>query len=86
MAYACRCLQLQKIESFPLVLQAALWGGVAGGALLLGACAAYFLHLSDRISGTIMTLGVGVLFPALTFDLMAEAFERGGRVSGGLHC
>lgn len=65
-------------ETLSLTMQAALWGGVAGGALLAGAGIGYFARLPERVSGAIMTFGVGVLISALAFDLMDEAFTRGG--------
>jgi len=64
-----------------LTLQAALWGAAAGGALLLGALVGYYWRLPLRVSGAIMTFGVGVLVSALAFDLMGEAFRRGGIVA-----
>lgn len=63
------------------MVQATLWGAFAGGALLLGALAGYFLRLPEKISGAIMTFGVGVLISALAFNLMHEAFELGGLVA-----
>ncbi len=66
------------METIPLELQAALWGLVAGGALLAGATAGYFLRLPAVISSSIMAFGIGVLISALAFDLMDEAFSVGG--------
>ena len=62
----------------PQWLAAAGWGALAGSALLLGAMLAYFLDLGQRLIAGIMALGSGVLISALAFDLMDEAYRRGG--------
>lgn len=62
----------------PLWLQAGLWGFVAGAALLVGAAIAYFIEVPQRIIAGIMAFGSGVLISALSFDLMDEAYKRGG--------
>src|SRR5205085_8531883 len=62
----------------PLWLKAAFWGLVAGSALLVGAAAGYFARVSQRIIAAIMAFGAGVLISALSFDLMDEAYKRGG--------
>ncbi|WP_099826878.1 ZIP family metal transporter [Oceaniglobus indicus] len=61
-----------------LPLQAALWGLVAGGALLVGAAVGYFAPLSRTISASVMAFGIGVLISALSFNLMEEATATGG--------
>lgn len=68
----------------PLWLQAGLWGGLAGSALLLGAAVGYFTRLSQRLIATIMAFGAGVLISALSFELMEEAYHRGGLRSTAL--
>jgi zinc transporter, ZIP family len=60
------------------MLEAAFWGAVGGGALLLGAIAGLTLGASQRAIGLIMAFGAGVLISALAFDLTREAFDRGG--------
>ena len=69
------------MNALPLVLQAATWGAVAGGALLFGALIGYFIRLPIKVSGSIMAFGVGVLISALAFELMHEAFLSGGIVA-----
>ena len=64
--------------SIPQWLAAAGWGALAGSALLLGAALAYFLDLGQRLIAGIMALGSGVLISALAFDLVDEAYRRGG--------
>ena len=63
---------------FPLWLQAAFWGLVAGSALLIGAAAGFYLKVPQRLIAGIMAFGSGVLISALSFDLMDEAYKRGG--------
>ncbi|MDQ6654421.1 MAG: ZIP family zinc transporter [Verrucomicrobiota bacterium] len=62
----------------PIALQAGLWGFVAGAALIIGAAIAYFLRVPTRWIAMIMSFGSGVLISALAFDLMDEAYKRGG--------
>lgn len=62
----------------PLWLEAGLWGGLAGSALLLGAAVGYFARVPARIIAGVMAFGGGVLISALSFDLMDEAYRRGG--------
>lgn len=59
-------------------VQAALWGFVAGSALIIGAAAGYFLRIPQRVVAGIMAFGSGVLISALSLELMEEAFRRGG--------
>lgn len=60
----------------PLWLRAGMWG--AGSALLIGAAAGYFVRIGQRWIAVIMAFGAGVLISALSFDLMDEAYKRGG--------
>jgi ZIP family zinc transporter len=62
----------------PTWLQAGLWGLLAGSALLVGAALGYFGSLSQRLIAAVMAFGGGVLISALSFDLMNEAYRRGG--------
>jgi len=62
----------------PLWLKAAFWGLVSGSALMLGALLAYFKHVPKKIIALIMAFGSGVLISALAFELMDEAYKRGG--------
>src|SRR5919199_3295073 len=63
---------------FPLWLQAGFWGLVGGSALLLGAAFGYFVRIPQRAIAAIMAFGAGVLISALAFELMDEAYKRGG--------
>jgi ZIP family zinc transporter len=62
----------------PLWAQAGLWGAAGGSALVLGALCGYFLKLPKRLTASIMAFGSGVLISALAFDLMDDAYRRGG--------
>lgn len=62
----------------PIALQAGFWGLVGGSALLLGAGIAYFVSLPQRLIAAVMAIGSGVLISAVAFDLMDEAYQRGG--------
>jgi zinc transporter, ZIP family len=64
--------------TFPLWLQAGFWGLVAGSALLVGAAAGFLARIPRRIIAAIVAFGGGVLISALSFDLMDEAYKRGG--------
>jgi ZIP family zinc transporter len=59
-------------------LQAGLWGLLAGGALVVGAAVGYFVRVPRRLIAGIMAFGSGVLISALSFDLMEDAYQRGG--------
>jgi ZIP family zinc transporter len=68
----------------PLWLWAGFWGLVAGSALLVGAAAGYFARIPQRLIAGITAFGSGVLISALSFELMDEAFHRGGFASTAL--
>ena len=68
----------------PVSLQAGLWGLFAGGALVLGALVAWFFNVPQRLIAGVMAFGSGVLISALAFELMDEAYKRGGLDSTGL--
>jgi ZIP family zinc transporter len=62
----------------PTWLAAGLWGFVAGSSLLIGAAIGYYARVPQRAVASIMAFGGGVLISALSFDLMDEAYKRGG--------
>ncbi|HKU89686.1 MAG TPA: hypothetical protein VJP84_07820 [Steroidobacteraceae bacterium] len=62
----------------PAWLQAGLWGLLAGAALVLGAVIGYCVRVPRRLIAAIMAFGSGVLISALSFELMDEAYQRGG--------
>jgi zinc transporter, ZIP family len=59
-------------------LASLLWGLLGGSALLIGAAAGYYARVQQRIVAGVMAFGSGVLISALTFELMDQAFKRGG--------
>jgi zinc transporter, ZIP family len=62
----------------PIWIMSGVWGLVAGSALLLGALLGYFARIPQRLIAAVMAFGSGVLISALSFDLMDEAYKRGG--------
>lgn len=62
----------------PLWLQAGGWGLFAGMALVLGAAVGWFVRVPQRAIAGVMAFGSGVLISALSFELMDEAYRRGG--------
>jgi ZIP family zinc transporter len=63
---------------FPLWLKAGFWGLVSGSALLLGSAVGYYAKIPQRAIAAVMAFGAGVLISALAFELMDEAYRRGG--------
>lgn len=59
-------------------LWAGFWGLVGGIALMLGAAVGYYASASKRVVALVMAVGAGVLISSLAFELMQEAFDRGG--------
>jgi ZIP family zinc transporter len=57
------------------MLEAALWGLVTAGSLLLGAAIAIAARPSDRTVGLTIALGSGALIAAIAYELVLEAFE-----------
>ena len=62
----------------PTWMSAGFWGLVAGSALVIGAAIGYAVRVPARLIAGIMAFGGGVLISALSFDLMDEAYQRGG--------
>lgn len=60
------------------VVEAGLWGLVAGSALLLGAALGYGLRVPRKVIATVMAFGAGVLISAVSFELVGEAYEQAG--------
>lgn len=67
-----------------LGLEAALWGGVTGLALLFGAVIGYYIALPHKIVASVMAFGAGVLIAALSFELMETAVNQGGLLAAVL--
>jgi ZIP family zinc transporter len=62
----------------PPAIQAGFWGLLAGSSLLIGAAVGYFAALPQRLIAAAMAFGSGTMISALAFDLMDEAYQRGG--------
>jgi ZIP family zinc transporter len=75
---------ISMLSGMPLWIQATFWGLLGGSALLIGAAIGYFADLPERLVAAIMAFGNGVLISALAFELMDEAYGRGGFLSTGL--
>ncbi|MFC8981044.1 ZIP family metal transporter [Streptomyces sp. NPDC057411] len=54
------------------------WGLFAGAALLVGAALGLFVRVPARWIALVMAFGSGVLLSAVSFELIAEAYERSG--------
>ncbi|MBM7702269.1 ZIP family metal transporter [Metabacillus iocasae] len=57
---------------------AALWGGVAGSAVFLGALTGILFSIRKKWIGVIMAFGTGVLIGAASFELLLDSIEEGG--------
>ena len=68
----------------PTWAQAGLWGFVAGAALLVGAAVAWLWRVPPRWIAAVSAFGAGVLISALSFELMDEAYQRGGFLSSAI--
>lgn len=60
------------------VAQAALWGWVSGGALLIGAACGYWVRVPRRGIAGVMAFGAGVLLSVIAFELADHAYQRAG--------
>ncbi|KAA0546217.1 ZIP family metal transporter [Bacillus sp. BGMRC 2118] len=60
------------------MLQAALWGGIAGSSLFIGAILGIYRFVSNKVSAFVMAFGTGVLVGAATFELLTDAVKEGG--------
>ena len=63
------------------MLEAAFWGFVGGGSLIIGALLGLYLNVSHRTIGLVMGFGAGVLISAVAFELTLEAYEAAGGLS-----
>ncbi len=66
------------MSGVPKMVEAGFWGFVAGAALLVGAALGYLAPVPRRVVALVMGFGGGVLISALAFELMDEAYRRGG--------
>lgn len=61
-----------------MVLGALLWGTIASSSLVVGAAVGVRAPLGRRAVGLCMGLGAGALISAVSFELAADALDRGG--------
>lgn len=57
------------------MLEAALWGLVTAGSLLVGAVLALAFRPGGRVVGLMLAFGSGALIAAVAYELVLEAFE-----------
>jgi len=69
------------VLAIPLWAKASIWGLVSGSALIMGSAVGYLANVPRKIIAFVMAFGSGVLISALAFDLMDEAYQRGGFTS-----
>ncbi|MFC9973665.1 ZIP family metal transporter [Spirillospora sp. NPDC127200] len=66
------------------MLQAGMWGLLAGSALVVGALVGYLAKVPAWLVAGVMAFGSGVLMSAVAFELFAEAHEQGGLAATAL--
>lgn len=59
------------------MIEALVWGGVAGFANLLGALIVLRFTLPTQLIGYLMALGTGALLGAVSFELLGDALRLG---------
>jgi ZIP family zinc transporter len=59
-------------------LVAGFWGFVGAAALLVGAFIGLYAGASQRVISIVMAAGAGVLISSVAFELMEEAYRKGG--------
>lgn len=59
-------------------LAAGFWGFVGGAALLVGALLGLYSGATQRVIAVVMAIGAGVLISSVAFELMDEAYRKGG--------
>lgn len=70
--------------TIPLWGKSIFWGLVSGSALVIGALLGYYTRVPKKTIAFVMAFGSGVLISALAFDLMDEAYKRGGFTSSAI--
>jgi ZIP family zinc transporter len=60
------------------MLSAAMWGGIAGSSLVLGALLGIYKDIPNKVAAFVMAFGTGVLIGAATFELLSDATKDGG--------
>jgi ZIP family zinc transporter len=60
------------------MFSAAMWGGIAGSSLVIGALLGIYKEIPKKVSAFVMAFGTGVLIGAATFELLSDATRDGG--------
>jgi ZIP family zinc transporter len=60
------------------LLVAGGWGLLGGSSLVAGALVGFLVRMPAKIVASVMAFGSGVLLSAVSFELFAEAHDRGG--------
>jgi ZIP family zinc transporter len=64
------------------VLEAAFWGLVTAGSLLVGAAVALTARPGQRVVGLTIAFGAGALIAAVAYELVLEGFETDAGLAG----
>lgn len=59
------------------MLEATLWGLVAGSTLVVGALLGCYVHWTSKVTALIMAFGAGVLIASVAYELVDEAAQEG---------
>jgi len=61
------------------VLEAALWGLISAGSLIVGAAVALVVRPGNRVVGLTIAFGSGALIAAVAYELVLEGFDASAR-------
>ncbi|MCM3772701.1 MULTISPECIES: ZIP family metal transporter [Priestia] len=63
------------------MIDALMWGGVSGSAVLIGAIIAIFVPLKKQLTAYIMAFGTGVLLGAAAYELIQDSVKEAGIIA-----
>ncbi|MED3813332.1 ZIP family metal transporter [Priestia megaterium] len=66
------------------MIDALMWGGVSGSAVLIGAIIAIFIPLKKQLTAYIMAFGTGVLLGAAAYELIQDSVKEAGIIASSL--
>ncbi|MER2141560.1 MAG: ZIP family metal transporter, partial [Priestia megaterium] len=66
------------------MMDALMWGGVSGSAVLIGAIIAIFVPLKKQLTAYIMAFGTGVLLGAAAYELIQDSVKEAGIIPSSL--
>jgi ZIP family zinc transporter len=70
-----------RARTIPALATSFAWGFLAASTLLAGGAVALRWTIGERALGLVMAFGSGVLISAVAFELVNEAWDRGGHSS-----